>query len=523
MNWLRRFPLHPLLFSVYPVMALLAWNIGQITAAAAFRVLPVTIAFAVVLLLILRGLLRDWQRAALGSTLVILLFFSYGHVYGFLERVRIFGLALGRHRILLPLWIVILVIGMWAVVKERRELSNATAFLNLIAIIAIVFPSTQLVSFNLRSISTARAESSYVSPDLAGLHYTPGQTPPDVYYIILDGYPREDVLKIDINLDNSGFINKLEELGFYVAHCSQSNYAITELSLTSSLNFTYFDLASMGISKDSVDRTPLRPLLHYNKVRQAFHQMGYTTVAFETGVNWTELEDVDVYVSRRSTLMSGAKAQGVDNFEGMFIDTTMGLVLDDAQSVLPGFLKIDTQSFSNEQHRERVLYVLDKLPEIASSVPSPKFVFAHVVAPHPPYVFGPNGEEVVYPKPMPDDIYKVANRDQIIYLNKRVEVILEEIIKKSPTPPIIIVQADHSHKNASPKHRMAILNAYYLPGGGTAKLYQTISPVNTFRVIFDTYFGGHFGLLENQSYYGTYETPFKLQNIPYDWADCAKE
>jgi hypothetical protein len=523
MNWLRRFPLHPLLFSAYPVMALLAWNIGQISAAAAFRVLPVSIAFAVVLLLILRGLLRDWQRSALGSTLVILLFFSYGHVYGFLEEVRIFGLALGRHRILFPVWIVILVIGIWAVVKSRRELSNATAFLNLIAIIAIVFPSTQLITYNLRSISTARAESSHVSSDLADLHYAPGQTPPDVYYIILDGYPREDVLKKDINLDNSSFVNKLVELGFYVAHCSQSNYAFTELSLTSSLNFNYIDLENEGISKDSVDRSPLRPLLHYNKVRQAFQHMGYTTVAFETGVNWSELEDVDVYVSRRSTLMSGAKAQGVDNFEGMFIDTTMGLVLDDAESVLPGFLKIDTQSFGNEQHRERVLYVLDKLPEIASSVSGPKFVFAHVVAPHQPYVFGPDGEEVVYPKPLPEDIYKVANRNQIVYINKRVKELLEEIIEKSPTPPIIIVQADHSHKNASPKHRMAILNAYYLPGGGAAKLYPTISPVNSFRVIFDTYFGGHFGLLEDQSYFSTYDTPFKMQNIPYDWADCAKE
>jgi hypothetical protein len=523
MDWLKRIPFHPVLFGAYPVLALLAWNIGQIKESAAFRVLPVSIMLAVVLLLVLRGLLRDWQRAALASTLVILLFYSYGHVYSFLERVRIFGLAFGRHRFLLPFWILMMVIGIWAVVKARRELSSVTAALNVIAIVVVVFPLFQLLSFRLRSISTARAEAGQVSSDLLDLHVPPGQTPPDVYYIILDGYPREDVLRQDINFDNSRFLDKLEELGFYVARCSQSNYAITELSLPSSLNFDYIDLEEQGLSEKSADRSSLWPLLRYNKARQAFQHMGYTVVAFETGFNWSELEDADVYVSRRSTLLSGAMAQGVNNFEGLVINTTMGLALADARLSMPGFLKLDTETSWEKQHRDRILYVLDQLPEIATSVPGPKFVFAHILAPHQPYVLGANGEEVLYPRPLPPEIYKEANRNQIVYLNKRVGVLLEEILRNSPTPPIIIVQGDHSHKTASPRHRVAVLNAYYLPGEGAEALYPKISPVNSFRVIFDTYFGGQFGLLEDQSYYSDYDFPFKMQNIPYDWADCAQE
>ena len=64
-------------------------------------------------------------------------------------------------------------------------------------------------------------------------------SPPDIYYIILDAYGRSDVLQTTYGIDNSVFLSQLQELGFYVAECSMSNYAQTELSLSSSLNLNY--------------------------------------------------------------------------------------------------------------------------------------------------------------------------------------------------------------------------------------------------------------------------------------------
>ena len=58
----------------------------------------------------------------------------------------------------------------------------------------------------------------------------------DVYYIILDAYGRSDILSNTLGYDNSDFLSKLEGMGFYVAECAQSNYAKTDLSLSSSLN-----------------------------------------------------------------------------------------------------------------------------------------------------------------------------------------------------------------------------------------------------------------------------------------------
>src|SRR6266849_1590823 len=51
---------------------------------------------------------------------------------------------------------------------------------------------------------------------------------------------------------------------------------------------------------------------------------------------------------------------------------------------------------------------------------------------------------------------------------------------------------------------MHILNAYYLPGGGSSALYDTITPANSFRVVFNYYFQAGLPLLEDKCYFSTF-------------------
>ena len=81
--------------------------------------------------------------------------------------------------------------------------------------------------------------------------------------------------------------------------------------------------------------------------------------------------------------------------------------------------------------------------------------------------------------------------------------LVEEILAKSDVPPIIILQGDHGVWWESEEHRTEILNAYYLPGEGSKLLYKTISPVNSFRVVFNLYFGTDYELLDDRV--GAYE------------------
>ena len=68
---------------------------------------------------------------------------------------------------------------------------------------------------------------------------------PDIYYIIVDGYARADVLRKHYGFDNSEFLGGLEQRGFAVNDRSRANYYWTFLSLASSLNYDYLqDIAA---------------------------------------------------------------------------------------------------------------------------------------------------------------------------------------------------------------------------------------------------------------------------------------
>jgi hypothetical protein len=131
-------------------------------------------------------------------------------------------------------------------------------------------------------------------------------------------------------------------------------------------------------------------------------------------------------------------------------------------------------------------------------LPGPKFVFVHMMATHDPFVINAQGEFHAYPdNGAYDEDFKEGYSNVIQYTNRNLELLVDKILAKSGTTPIIVLQGDHAFRNGS---GLEILNAYFLPEGGDKLLYPTITPVNTFRVIFDQYFGGHLELLPDESF-----------------------
>jgi hypothetical protein len=505
---------HYLLIAVYPVIALLAHNIEEIKMVVAVRSLVISILASVLIYLVLRAILKDGTKAALLTTITLGLFFSYGQIYDLLEQVSIFGLQLGRHRLLAPLWLIAFISFFLGIYRTKRPLKNWNSLFNLVTAVALVFPLWQIGAFAFRSLQASGQTIN--NPSTQSLHIPPGQAAPDVYYFILDAYARDDIMKESFDLDNTPFITALEQMGFTVARCSQSNYAQTQLSLSSSLNMDYLQKLDPNYSPGQTTRVGLEEWIRHSTVRRAFEGLGYTIVAFETGFKGTQWEDADKYLSPSSGVFQSMQAVGGPNsFEVMLLQTSAGLILSDAATALPKFLQAD---FNNPLriHRDLILFDLDQLSKLPK-IPGPKFVFAHLVIPHPPYVFGPNGEFIDYEKE-----YKPGYRDQVIYLNKRLLTLLPQMISDSSTPPIIILQGDHGPIGGNPYERMKNLNAYFLPGGGAQSLPQNITPVNSFRWIFNHYFGGSYPLLENTSYYSVYSEPFDFTIIQDKRAGCSQ-
>jgi hypothetical protein len=505
---LRSFPWYPVLIALYAPLSLLAHNLGQVEVRDGFRSLLVSLLFSLVLLLFSRIIAGEWDRAGAVSAVLIVLFVSYGHLYTAIKNYEVFGVIVGRHRYLVIIWVALAVLGLRWSLKKPPRIPSLSASLNLAGLVLLIYPTYQVVSYAIASQANPEqvVEAQVVQAKQYGIETTPGQTPPDVYYIILDAYGRSDILQKNVGYDNSAILDELRGLGFYVVDCAQSNYSKTDLSLSSSMNLDYVSNLVDSANPESSDRLPLWKLIKNNEVKAVFESLGYTTVAFDTGYDFTEVESSDIYYS--------TPQKGFNGFENLYLQTTFAAVGDDF-----GLLQ-RMQLTPEDRKRELVLFKLEKLREIPASIPGPKFVFLHLVVPHQPFVFGPDGEPFVIPERVfrgqtyyPPKDYSLGYLNQTVYISQQIPGILEGIIRESAQPPVIILQGDHGPSHYDTPDRMAILNAYYFPGREPG-FYPTITPVNSFRMLFNNYFNATFDLLEDVSYYSEYPLAYQFQAIP---------
>jgi hypothetical protein len=153
----------------------------------------------------------------------------------------------------------------------------------------------------------------------------------------------------------------------------------------------------------------------------------------------------------------------------------------------------------------------------------PTFFFAHIVSPHKPFVFGPGPDGLPDVSPTFDGPaeemrawYQQGYSDQIEYLNNRLLAIIRQILAESDPQPVIIMQGDHGPEEGSSQDRMRILNVYYLPDQQVENFYPKITPVNSFRLVFNQVFGADLSLLADKSFFSTY-------NRPYDYSLVSNE
>ena len=517
MNRLRRFVLHPFLFALFPVLFVYSRNSAEIPFAQVHRPAALLTGVTLVALLLLRLALRGWQRAGLLLTLGLVLFFSFGHVDGYLSDAMN-AARLERNWGLAALWLGLLALGTWWLGWKARRLGRLTWALNLAGLFLVGWNGIGALGglFSQPALWPAwREESPVVYHPLADELPRAGvvTSKPDIYYIILDGYAQGSVLADIYGLDNGAFYDFLRETGFIIAEDSHANYPQTILSLTSSLNFAYLeDLLSANPNQYS--RAPLMPLLNEPRLVRFLRGQGYRIVALETGYESTDLREADIFVP------SPLKLSPLEN---QLLSTSMArLALFELQT---------------EIHRREIIERFHAAADLAS-LDGPKFVFIHLVVPHPPFVFDREGGPV-----LPDDltiadgshysrpgaIYAARYKEQLLYVNTLAEELLRNILGRSATPPVILLQADHgpgayldweSLENTCLRERLSILNAYYLPGAAV-EIPPAITPVNSFRLVLDAYFDTRLGLLPDRSYFATWPRPFDDDDVTDRLDTCA--
>jgi hypothetical protein len=460
-----------------------------------------------------RVLLRDTASATVLACAIVIGFFSYGHLYDGLKDLGQAEVVLIRHRYLVVSFALLVLSLAFLLVKNPGLGSVLVGWLTTFGWILVMFPLATIVVHQVQSSSTSGPQTEALPTTLES-----PRDPPDILYVVLDGYGRSDVLQSSYGVDNTPFLDALRSRGFFVADKAMSNYSRTLLSMAASLNMDYLEPLRAQNDPGRSGRRPYIELLQHNRVFMLFRALGYSIVAFATGFEPTEFKDVDLYLAPPGSNRPDFAEPDLTAFEGLLLQMTIAKVaIDFYPEALPERLPwlID---HGNDQHRERVLFTISNLSDVAAQ-PGNHFVFAHVVAPHPPFVFGPNGEELSPAGIFTfDDVccqgtdYFKGYAGQLEYLNGLVMREIDEVLLATRGNVIIILQGDHGPAglldweeptSLAIHERMAILNAYYLPEPMSEGPYSSETPVNTFRMILDGYFGGRLGRLRDASYFST--------------------
>lgn len=432
---------------------------------------------------------RDWEWASLLLT---------GFVFGFCF-TEIFFRIVGS--------LVLVVLVVWQAYFHLRRikirLPQLFHLLNAIAVLFILVGLYLHVETYVRvpwlgywkAVTDAREDS-------IELRSAPSNKP-DIYYIVLDGYLRSDVLRELYVYDNTEFTDYLQKSGFIIPDQVHSNYAKTAISVASTLNMDYVDSFAPGLEKSQFWWL-MEPFIDHSRVRAILESEGYTTVSLSSGWTLTENGTTDVYLHPFPIMLT--------EFERYVLgDTALRYI----QPLIKGFASVP----SYDTHRRIALHSFESLLEIPE-IAGPKFVFAHLPVPHPPFVFDRDGEHLNPPGNFTlndgDDFegsqreYQSGYIGQVEFVNRQMQLVVDGILKKSETPPIILIQSDHgsglltdfsSAENTCVRERFSPFAAYYLPGVDSEVIPSDLSAVNLFRLLLNQYFHADLPLLKNEHYY----------------------
>ncbi len=173
---------------------------------------------------------------------------------------------------------------------------------------------------------------------------------------------------------------------------------------------------------------------------------------------------------------------------------------------------------------------------------SPKFVFAHLIIPHPPFAFHSDGTYRIPLEPysLNDGDHYIRDRryrqyrngyvEQVEFINRMLEKTVDSILAVNPGC-VIILQGDHGGgllfnqqeiEKTFLKERFTLFCAVLLPGGNSTGLYPDITPVNIFRIVFNRIFRTGFFLEPDRSWYSPLSNIFSLTEITGRISDSEK-
>ena len=504
MGSLSRIPVYPFLIAALPVVYFHEANFRQLGSGDGIRLVVLYWVITGMLLFLARLFWKDINRAAMVVAPLAVVLFLGNRVGGVLTLMfTAIAIALGVLLLLRP-----------------ADVRRGSIPLNMALLVLVGMPIVQTVIAS--GAQNAPSPTNLFGESLELDLPRDGSQPPDIYFLLLDALGQPDYLERNFQVPEESLSGVLERRGFTVLRRTDANYQQTSLSLSSSLNLGYVhELLDIPDSENS-DRRVLAELVAKNRVVRGLRDIGYELVTYPSGYPLTRMDDP---ARKHRPLVNPT-----------FLEYYV--IEDGILPLLQPLFGRGPADFSFALRRNRLEYVFDNLDHARAGIPDerPVFVFAHIMAPHPPFVFSRTGEALrsretfafadgnhwydIHGRDGPS--YQNMYVDQLTYVMKRLGEAVDAILASSPRPPVIIVQGDHGPGSklhlerimyTDHEERFGIFNAWYTPPGTNVTPEQKSTAVNTFPTLFNALFNAGLPLREDRYFYARMSEPYALQEL----------
>ena len=488
----RAIPVHPILIASFPILSLYSANLGIFSLNDIWVPLVVANGAALLVWFLMGFALRDIAQGAMAASVFAACVIGFGT---FVHTSTGLGALL--------VWLAFsLTLSIFVAMKWK-----GTVTLNVLGCFLIA-ASVSSIAYR-----TIKANSNSRQGELPIVGSAATAASPDVYYVILDGYGRHDSLQQFLNYSNSDFLDALRKRGFYVADQSHSNYVQTEISIPSSLNMNFIPTLLPDEQPYDGERVSLGRLARDNEAERQFTARGYKTALVTSGFPiFDHVESDYMYTAKKDQTL---------------IEATLTMRSPLANS--------STDDAMYMQRREQLLDAFDALKRMAGRRAKPRFVFAHILAPHPPFVFDADGKPIRPPYAfglwdgsdfeaagMKNPDYQRGYACFVQNVNRWVLSAVDAILSKPGVRPIIILQGDHGSKRfldqnilskTDVRESFSNLFAILAPRSVMSQVYPSMTPVNELRAVLDGLFDARLPMLPDKSWYSAYDTPYDFIDV----------
>lgn len=496
-NIIQRFPLFLITIPIFIVTHIEQQYHQLIKYPFVYKEIALLFIPPVIVMLLAWWAFRNLGKASVFACAVLLVYYYFGDLKVWLN-VKDPDNFFTSYGFLLPLTILLLV-GLFVMLKKRSsDLRKTMAFIN-IAFILFITSDILLLAINPATQNKDRGDKQKT----ISRNYVPCDscTKPDIYYLLFDAYTSSQLLQSVFGYNNPIDSFLLSKQFFIVKH-SRSNYNLTPFSISSCFNLNY--LPNLDPDADFLMNNYMPGIysVYKSELPHILEKEGYAIVN-------NSVFDLENHPPR-TALYNSWHIDNLYDYHNIFkrMDNDIGWLIR-KKVPLPAWpgANRDYAGLRND-FLAKTLTSLQQT--IHTSANNPRFVYAHFILPHSPYSFDSSGNLINNPPEfgMTRSQLRTVYLQQVGYTNKIMKGLVQDIFTHAHRPLVIIIQGDHGirfpEKEDQDLH-FPNLNAMYFYNQDYRQLKDTMTNINTFRAVLNTFFGKKLPMLKDTSYFLKYK------------------